>query len=171
MSYGTFTPLNHYKIASISLSTEESKVLTNPEMCENYGVHRECLKFLDGRTPGLTADKYCSCSLVRPGGGSSTKRRRPRLHGPPLKNATRSARPAQWYLSHGLNSNHPHPGRTHPRSGVGIGEGGSVSPLQIAKALKSVAMRRRTEGWAYLVSGLGWPAILAWSLQVKHHSP
>ena len=70
-----FSPFGLYKFAKINLSAGESKVLLNPEVCENYDVHRECLKLLNGRseTVNLTADKYCSCSLARSTGGSSTK--------------------------------------------------------------------------------------------------
>ena len=70
-----FSPFQLYKIAKITLSAGESKVLLNPEVCVNYGVHRECLKLLNGRsgTMNLTADVYCSCSLARSTGGPSTK--------------------------------------------------------------------------------------------------
>ena len=70
-----FSPFGLHKFAKITLSAGESKVLLNPEVCENYGVHRECLKLLNGRsgTMNLTADMYCSCSLARSTGGPSTK--------------------------------------------------------------------------------------------------
>jgi hypothetical protein len=42
-----FSPFQLYKIAKITLSAGESNVLLNPEVCENYGVHRECLKLLN----------------------------------------------------------------------------------------------------------------------------
>ena len=55
-----FSPFQLYKIAKITLSAGESKVLLNPEVCENYSVHRECLKLLNGRngTMNLTLQDY-----------------------------------------------------------------------------------------------------------------
>ena len=77
-----FSPFQLYKITKITLSAGESKVLLNPEVCVNYGVHRECLKLLNGRsgTMNLTADVYCSCSLARSTGGPSTKARSLEYH-------------------------------------------------------------------------------------------
>ena len=56
-----FSPFGLYKFAKINLAAGESKVLLNPEVCDNYGVHRECLKLLNDRseTMNLTADVYC----------------------------------------------------------------------------------------------------------------
>ena len=70
-----FSPFGLHKFAKITLSAGESKVLLNPEVCENHGAHRECLKLLNGcsGTMNLTADMYCSCSPARSIGGPSTK--------------------------------------------------------------------------------------------------
>ena len=46
---GNLSPFGLYKFAKINLSAGGSKVLLNPEVCDNYGVHRECHKLLNGR--------------------------------------------------------------------------------------------------------------------------
>ena len=58
---GNFTPFNLYKIVKITLSAGDNKVLLNPEVCDKYGVHRECVKvLLNGHTGqlNLSAGKY-----------------------------------------------------------------------------------------------------------------